>query len=46
MIMIHYKLFAFNSTNLQRPGDLKESFDFSVLEDENFVSFVPIINTL
>ena len=26
------------STNLERPGDLKESFDFSVLEDENFVS--------
>ncbi|XP_073239211.1 uncharacterized protein [Porites lutea] len=24
------------STNLKRPGDLKESFDFSVLEDENF----------
>ena len=33
-------LFLSPSTNPERPGDLKESFDVGAVDDENFVSFL------
>lgn len=39
MILFNYKLFFVScSTNPERPGDLKESFDVGSVDDENFVS--------
>ena len=30
------------STNIQRPGDLKESFDVSILDGDDFVSMIAL----
>ena len=34
------------STNPERPGDLKESFDVGAVDDENFVSSLITRNSL
>ena len=41
-----YLLHFVSSTNPQRPGDLKESFDVGPVYDENFVSSSTILFTL
>ena len=37
-LKVQIVLFFFRSTNPDRPGDLKESFDVGAVYDENFVS--------
>ena len=34
------------STNIERPGDLKESFDVGAVNDENFVSSFLVLTIL